>query len=204
VNWNDIFLTFVATLGGGGAMLMAAAWLTKTVINSQLERKAEVFRTNLQADANVAIERLKNTLQMSAEEHRVRYSNLQERRARRIAELYERIVAFSIECNQYVVQHGWEEENRSEAFNELDKQFVSLSVFVETSKIYLPSPLCDLLDNVLRQLRKTGIDIFVYAREHRTKGDNDRILAAFSAFEAEIPKARAALVVEFRRLLGVE
>ena len=104
VNWNDVMLALVTTVGGGGAVLATAAWLTKTLISSRLAGEAEAFKIRLQADANTEIERLKNTLQITADEHRVRFAKLHEDRAQRIVDLYQRIAEISLDCHRYVVQ----------------------------------------------------------------------------------------------------
>jgi hypothetical protein len=80
------------TTGGGAVLLGAAAWLIKTVLNDRLARDAEGFKAQLKADADKEIETLKSSLQMVAVEHQVRFSNLHEKRAEVIAELYKRLV----------------------------------------------------------------------------------------------------------------
>jgi len=207
VNWNEVILTLVATLGGGTVMLGAAAWLTKSLISSRLEREAEEFKIKLQADANTEIERLKNALEMAADEHRVRFARLHEDRTKRIVELYQRIAAISLDCHRYVVQLGGSEPQQG--FVELEKKFSELFMLFETSKIYLPVSLCVLLEKVINDIRKPGIGIWAYsgvneyAPHHVTVEKIDAMNAAFKAFDDEIPKAKEALAVECRKLLGV-
>ncbi len=91
INWQEIITTLGVTTSVGVPLLGAAAWLIKTVLNQGLARDAEVFRTQLRADADKEIERLKNSLQMVAVEHQVRFSKLHEKRAEIMAELYKRL-----------------------------------------------------------------------------------------------------------------
>jgi hypothetical protein len=64
-NWQE----FLATLGGQTALLAAVAYLIKTLVSSRLEKDAEAFKADLKRNSEIEIERLKNTLQMTAIEH---------------------------------------------------------------------------------------------------------------------------------------
>jgi hypothetical protein len=87
VNWQEVITTLGATVGAGGVLLAASAWLMKTVLTDKFAREAEAFKSRLKAEADIEIERLKSSLQMTAIEHQVRFSKLHERRAELIAEL---------------------------------------------------------------------------------------------------------------------
>lgn len=131
MDWN----TFLTTVGSGAVVLGATAWLIKTIITAWLDRKATEFERALETTAATEIERLRNALQIAAEEHRVRYSNLHEKRAQRIEDLYERIVNFSVLGQQFYARHA-SVAHRAEAvedlraeFQKLDDQFFELSRF---------------------------------------------------------------------------
>ena len=223
VNWQEVIIDFVSTVGGGGVILLAAGWLIRTVISDGLAREAnafkiqlqanadqeiEEFRIKLQADVTTETERLKSALQIAAEEHRVRYAKLHEDRAQRIADLYKRISTLSVDCQRYAYQLG--QPDRQEGFKELEIQFSELYLCLEASRIYLPERIYVLLASVINSLRRPGIDILTfsrvnqYARPEVQKEKNDSIIAAVKAFEAEIPAAQKALADEFRNLLGVD
>jgi len=91
INWQDLITTVGVITGSGSALLGAAAWLIKTVLQDRLARDADVFKKQLRADADTEIERLKASLQMVAVEHQILFSKLHERRAEVIAELYKRL-----------------------------------------------------------------------------------------------------------------
>jgi hypothetical protein len=94
IHWQ-VLLT---TLGGGTAVLAAAAWLIRTVLNHVLTRDAEAFKAQLKADTDIETERLKSSLQMVAFEHQVRFSNLHAKRADVIAEIYSQMVEVEEIC----------------------------------------------------------------------------------------------------------
>jgi len=68
MNWNDVIVALVTTVGGDGVVLAAAAWLTREVISNRPANEATAVRINLEARANAEIERCKNELQMAAED----------------------------------------------------------------------------------------------------------------------------------------
>jgi hypothetical protein len=51
-----------------------------------------MFKTRIKADADIEIERVKNSLQIVAIEHQVRFAKLHEKRAQVIADLYKQLV----------------------------------------------------------------------------------------------------------------
>jgi len=58
VNWQTIIQSFLATVGGG-AVVLAAAWLVKTLVSNRLALDAEKFKTEMKATADAEIERVK-------------------------------------------------------------------------------------------------------------------------------------------------
>lgn len=177
-------------------------------MKSAVDQQVEALRIQLQATADTEIERLKNALQMAADERRVRFSNLHETRARKIAELYERLVAQSLACQRYV--HQMNEEERHADFYKLEEQFRELYSFIETIRIYLPEHICRLLDDVLDHIRKPVIAVWVYgavdayAPPQYLQQRGEELMKAVSAFEKDIPAAKKVLEAEFRKMLGVE
>ena len=77
INWQDAVTNLVTVVGGGGACVLAAAWLIKSVITDRLKanadteiervknalaRDVEAFKILLKADADAEIERLRHFL----------------------------------------------------------------------------------------------------------------------------------------------
>jgi hypothetical protein len=88
INWQDVIMNLAVVTGGGTVLVGTSAWLIKTVITQKLTTEAEAFKTRIQADANIEIERLKSSLQVVAMEQQVRFTKLHEKRAEIIADLY--------------------------------------------------------------------------------------------------------------------
>lgn len=68
-NWTQILQTLVATIGGGGVILGAAAWLIKAVVSNRLELDAEKLKVQIRSDADTQIERVKADLTRSLHVH---------------------------------------------------------------------------------------------------------------------------------------
>ena len=69
INWQEILTTLAATIGGGGVLLGAAAWLIKAVISNRLALDAEKFKIEIKTNADTEIERVKADLTRSLHVH---------------------------------------------------------------------------------------------------------------------------------------
>jgi hypothetical protein len=69
INWQTIIETLVATVGGGGVLLAAAARLIKTLVSNRLTLDAEKFKVELKATADTEIERVKAFLVRASRVH---------------------------------------------------------------------------------------------------------------------------------------
>src|SRR4051812_14408250 len=81
----------LTTLGSGAILLSAASWVVKELISEQLARETTAFKARLKAEADVEIEKLRNSLQIAATEHQVRFSRMHEKRAEVIEDIYQKL-----------------------------------------------------------------------------------------------------------------
>ncbi len=207
INWQDVLTTLVATVGGGGVLLAAAAWLTKAIISDELARDTEAFKVRLKADADAEIERLKGSLQIQNLEHQVRFSKLHERRAEVIAEVYARLATVFRQGRLFVISGGWVKEGQKANFAKIDQTMQEFVSFVEKNRIYIPLAACGLLDNITRTMHKAVIEVGVWGGieypNAKTQAESKDVLTrVFEAFEKDIPEAKQALDREFRAILG--
>jgi hypothetical protein len=208
IDWEDVLKTVGATVGGGAVLLSAAAWLIKALIIDSLARDAKVFETRLKADADLEIERLKNSLQIVAVEHQVRFSKLHEKRAEVIAELYRRLVDTFWDSRQFIFQGYTGQPEQQEQYAAVERKTREFFLFIETNRIYLPDRICTLLDKFVNAVREPVIGVGTYGKidfpNQQTLEERHKVLiAAFNAFREDIPEARRALEMEFRAILGV-
>ena len=208
----EITTAVLTSLGGGGLIVFGlSGYLGRVWADRALEStRHEHAELNLKIAHQLGLltEQAKHTHEILALEHRVRFSNLHETRAERIAEIYKRIVALSWDCQSYVYHHS--ESNRQDGFNKLEEGFKDFHLFAEASRIYLPEDICMLLENLIKTVRTPAVNVFVWgdigvpANHDVLTQKIEAFQAAFKAFEAEIPAAKKALEDEFRKLLGVE
>jgi len=203
IDWQQV----ITTVGGQTVLLGAAAWLIKTVVSSNLTRDSERFKTQLKADADVTIERLKNDLQLSAIEHQVRFSNLHQKRAEVIAETYSQMVNMFYFGQQFIFSGSFKPAERSKEFGDAHQKLREFYLFIETNRVYLPAPVCALLDDFFSALQKPVIRVGVYSTieyptEQTSQEKHEALMKAYEDFEKTIPNIRKALEDEFRTLLG--
>jgi len=206
VNWQELLTTVSST----GVIVSAVAYLVKEVLIHRLSRESDAFKTHLQSTSDAEIERLKNTLQMTALEHQVRFSKLHERRAEVIAESYKRLVEDVVWAGQNFISTGafkGNEQEREEEFNKTLTHFRNFTEYIEGHRIYLPENICALLDKFVDDLREIVVPVGVWSNipfpnEETRKEQVDAVKNAFDAFQKGIPLARRALEEEFRAMLG--
>jgi hypothetical protein len=211
ISWQDVITSFLTTVGGGAVCVGAAAWLIRTVITHQLARDTKLFETQLKANADAEIERLKNSLQMAALEHGVRFSKLHERRAEVIAELYKRFVVALQIAERFVLSGAHRDQpERQEEFTATVNGLFEFYQYLETNRIYLPGGTCVLLDKFVQVVREPLNAFGVYGsiknpNQQTLKEEYDVLIKALDAFYKDdgIPAIRKDLEAEFRAILGV-
>jgi hypothetical protein len=100
--WQELLIVF-----GGNAMLLAAcAYLIKTLITQRLTKEIKTFEIELNAKADISIEQLKHTLEMSAVEHQVQFeakiSNQKWKFEQKSQLQLNAIQAFSLAASEYI------------------------------------------------------------------------------------------------------
>jgi hypothetical protein len=203
VNWQEV----LTTIGSTAVVVSAFTFLTKSVINHLLTRDVEKFKARLKADADIEIEKLKNSLQIVAVEHQVRFSKLHSERAEVIAALYKSLVTVFTEGHLFVLTGGFPGEGQREKYNVMAHKIEDFCSYAEVHRIYLPESLCNLVDEFVNPLRKAIIGVGVYGgidnpTERTMTERRDVMMEALTAFESKIPAARKALESEFRTILG--
>jgi len=205
----ELWQAFLIAFGGNAALLLVLGFLGRSLIQQFLAKDIEGFRSRLQADSNIAIEKLRADLRQAAVEHEVRFSRLHEKRAEVLATLY-----------GLLVEAVWEAEsfaNPAEFPGEPDKKQKYVTAmnavaayfrFFDKHRIFLPAALCDSLEAFAKALRTPMIKFSVYLKiEHPIPKTTDEMMnawdAAWNSVKNDVPLLRAALENEMRKLLGV-
>jgi len=189
---------------------LAGAWLLKSSLSEWLQRETEAFKTRLKTDADIAIEKLKSSLQIAATEHQVMFSKMHEKRAEVIEAVYTKLTDLHSSAEVFVVtsENNPDSERHTEAFATLRSQLIEYFTFVQQHRIFLPAEVCDLLDRPMSQIRKAVHWAGNFGgKEHIVPAISEKsfeaLNKAYQAFNVDIPAAQKVLEDEFRRMLGV-
>lgn len=204
--WQTIILAF----GGNAALLAVLGLLAKSFLDKIIVRDTTQFQCDLKAKSDVAIENLKNELQLRAVEHQVRFSRLHEKRAVVIAELYGHLVEALWEAESFLSPMEWAgEPNKKEKHQQAMNKLVELYRYFDKHRIYLPPEVCTSLETLVKSVRSQVIKFGVwvgYEEYQLTDGSqkkkHDAWDSGWDAIKNEVPVARASLEAEFRSLLG--
>jgi hypothetical protein len=94
-------------------------------------------------------------------------------------------------------------------FNKTEREVSELFSFVEQHRIYLPDSVCTLLDKFVGDVRGNVVIAGIFGRiaypnEQTLQQSHDAFTKGYEEFEKDIPEARRALEIAFRKILGVE
>lgn len=202
-----IWQQLIITIGSQATLLAALAYLIKALLSHRLTRDVETFKAQLKSDADVTIERLKSSLQMTAMEHQVRFSKLHEKRASVVTDLYALFVTAYWAAHTY---HQWaefaggptEEEQARDAWQALHTAYR----FFETNRIYLSETLADECDLFFKRAKTLTISAQYFSAvpnktEHVAKLAFDARREGLEAFQTDFPDMRKRLDHEFKKLI---
>lgn len=213
--------TIVAAIVGNGVVLAILGWLAKALIEKFIQRDSKTFEANLQRDlktfeadlqakAGSAIEQLKSDLQIRTIEHQVRFSRLHEKRATVIADLNALIVEALWEAESFLSPMQWAgEPDKSEKHQTAMGKLVELYRYFDKHRIYLPDPLCSVVDKLVTDVREHVIRFGTYLtwddislQDHTRKEKQEVWMAGWNAIKNQVPLVRKQLENEFRTLLA--
>jgi hypothetical protein len=181
------------------AIVGVAAFL----IRWTLERQADKMRTRIEHDANVQLERIKSSLQITLYEYQIRFSALHNKRCEVLGTLFGYIVEVPFDVNAFILQSPSDYEKAKVAMQKVGE----LHVFFRKNRIYLPPDLCSLLDEFVQKLRRMVINVGVYWGEsgsanRRFREEQMKVMTeAVKGVEQEVPTLTARLETEFRKQL---
>ncbi len=203
--WEQWLITF----GGQAALLTVLGFLFRSLIGQMLTKDIEKYKTELKAEGDTSIEKLRSALQIVAIEHQTRFSKLHEKRAQVVADLYEKVVTAYWACHTY---HQWwelsggptQEEQGTAALKSLHEAYR----LFEVNRIYLAASLSDELDGFFDRAKMLTVKVQYFDNlpvknktDHALKLYHEARSESLKAFEKEFPAMRKRLDGEFKRLL---
>jgi hypothetical protein len=210
VAFVEFLKQFLFTLSGTAIAVAALAWFARSIVTHWLSKDVEAYKTRLEAESTIALERVRSQLQILAARRNIEYSRIHEKRLEIISELVGKIVVFYERVSAYVSEVEWggapsKEERRklaAEAFADFNKYFIP-------RRFFLPKATVEKIEAFRGGLYKISVDFMFYVeypRERKTnpKKDLDVWTQASDYTLKEAPKLIADLEDEFRNILGIE
>jgi len=206
----DATQTLTTTLSSGAILTvlgwLGKDWLWKVLFEKFILRESKRIELELQEKSQAAIEKLKNDLELRA----IAFSRLHEKRASVIAKMNSLLTEtlWAAESALSVVQWAGEPSER-EKLDAAGKKLTELFRYFDKHRVYLPVPLCEALESLIREVRRHVIGYGVYLTsseetlpEHARKAKHKVLMDGYKYLKNNIPKIRQQLENEFRALLG--
>jgi|TARA_R110002050_G_scaffold149218_1_gene275596 hypothetical protein len=191
-------------------------YLTKRIIEQVLNKDLEKFKTNLEAQNQIAklnfdkeMESYKSDLNLLNS----RQSLLHQKRSEMILDLYQKLVSLHNAMldmtarmrnvtgkDQETIQK--EEFERIQKTGELGNDFFN---YYQTNKIYFTTNICELIEEIQDGLRQSHSDYsfkYLWGLPH-SEMTHDMAIKANEKVKDEIPKLMSKLENEFRKSIGV-
>jgi hypothetical protein len=207
-------LTILFSLLSGGGAAVAVVFLAKTTIQERLKNaikheydvKFEAYKTQVKAEADATLERLRADLQIAATEHQIRYSRIFATQAEVISQTYGKLITLRDAVGRYV--HPVTAENMpslEERRKVVGSAYADFREYFEPRRLFFPAPIASQIQEFSGKLHKTAFE-FLYTVETdigRHKNKLDHWLQAWDFVEKETPKLMEKLEGEFRDRLGI-
>ena len=154
----NVFMSEWLRLLGGFALastliLAAAAWLIRSLITYALSRDIEIYKTQLKAQSDLEIERLKDDLKRSAFEREIRFGKLHSEVFGAIKAVYAPMIKLHRSVASYLSPMEWAgEPSKDEKLKEVIENSKGLQDCYDGVRILLPKHIYSGLDTLLKDL----------------------------------------------------
>lgn len=197
-------------LGGSALLLAAAAWLVRSLVSHFLSKDVEAYKTQLQSQSAMSLERLRHDLRLVAAQHEKQVHLLQERRAEVIAELYSKLIAFLSAAESFASLVEWSgEPSKEEKAKTLGEKAGDFRDYFLRHKIYFTEEICSKVESLWQEAHQVSMKFRVrlaFAKEGGSGASAKKHEAwdeAWTVMKDKVPPLEKAVQNEFRTLLGV-
>ena len=185
----------IIALGGSSILLLAVAYLIKSIITHFLSKDIEAYKVKLKAE-----------VEKSLIEHDTVFRGLHSKRAEIIAELYTKLTEAVSATESFLspIEFGGE-PSKEEKYKVAMEKIINFFQFFDKRRIFLNESLCIQIDDFVNKIRKPTIEFLGYLDlPDGSKQKRDVWIKSWTTVsEKAVPNARKALETEFRKLLGV-
>jgi len=197
---------FGITIGSCVVLMPTLAWLTKTIINHFLSKDIEIYKKTIEFESAKEIERLRSSLQITANEHEIKFNKLHEKRAVIIEEAYQLLVALEQSLNQLNWPLGTNRIDAKKQRTELNnEQWRAFYKFFERNRLYFSVESCNGIDSVLKRADDMITDWVLV-----TNSPSESTPQTFQEWEKRwrgeldlIRKFKCSIEKDFQKILGL-
>ena len=221
----DVWMTILLAIGGNTALLAVLAWLAKSLIGGWMSKDLERHREQLKRETETALIDRRHDLEKLAQEHALKATELQTRRAAVIAEIYGLLADVEWEGSVYVgladlVRTTHDPNLRlgdrmvESMLDDVPDQYAVLSDSVDKfyryfnrNRIYLPEDTCQsiwLVMNGMVQATNSMRSYLHVTRDGAWVGREkiDALINAHQYFREHHGEARSRLEHDLRTIIG--
>lgn len=211
INWQQIIATIVATVGGGGVLLFAAAWLIRSLVSDRLAREAEKAKADLLRDTEAFKIQLKTSADLEIERAKaflVRASRVHERQIDILQNLYLHLYEALALFQRQTSSGRFEGEAAPEEYQKLVAgRLRSASDELQRGRLLIPQPLAEQCDTFFQEVWQ-GQTMFSFARDLRI-GANPEARADFwnkagQIAHTKVPQILRAIEAAARKVIHGE
>lgn len=191
-------------LGGAAALLVATAWLIRSLVVHLLGKDIERFKQQLQIEAEKELATLRSNLEIENAKLQIKLAALEARRISFVEELYGLLVEVSGEADSFAIEpvHEDQEELKKKADSFIDTFFEFYRYF-EKHDIFVPEDVANQVKALHDAHFRAAVDI------HYKEGEEqENAITAFKKGAQDILEKSSAirrkLANELRNLLGVD
>lgn len=201
--WQTVLLAF----GGNAALLAVLGLIGKSLLEKVLARDTLRIETEIKAQSESELEKLRSTLAIAAAERNVRFTKLHERRAEAIAETYRLLRQLHSRLAEYVkVFEPAGDRPKEERRHEVAEAHKLFFDYYMANRIFLSKAAVEKIEQINQSSKKAffeffyGVEMVQAARGNGT----DKWMEIFTHVSEQMPVALEELEDEFRKLLGDE
>jgi hypothetical protein len=200
---SELIADVIKILGTAALVVIAAAWLTKSIITHILSRKVEVYKSELKRESDKEVERLKSNLQIAALERQIVFSKLHEKRGLVMAECYAllRTLSHSTFSSSLSPTPPGEPNPKAESVRE---KIVQLREHFYKYRIFFSEEICSVMDEFIVLLMETVDSSYLPSENPEENREwKEKSSKRFPELIKKVQNLQESLEKEFRGLLGV-
>jgi len=139
----------LTSIGGSAVLFAVVGWLAKSIIAQFLEKDFERFKLNLQANAQMELEKFKAELARSSYQHQITFGRLHEKRTEIIADLYAKIIDLQDSVEVFVRNvMGVAPDKNKDNLKLIWKAADSFKECYRKNKIFFSEDMCELIEDL--------------------------------------------------------